>query len=188
MIKKIEEFDRYVAMAGYKNLKIINIEDFIEKAQKKMTEAQVQFFDANIIAGWEHLYFVALNALNAFDNKRNFSNSLAVEMLLYASAQRQIKRAVEMIGIKPQVSRVAVLVVAEDEEKTLAGLKIISSIVSANRDDSVLDFTYEKTESIKKRFNISDLELESKTKKEGSEKNALLDLVIERAALLITQR
>ena len=188
MIKKIEEFNEYVAIAGFKNVKITDIEDFFETIQKKTGNAQVQFFDANLTVGWEHLYFAALNALNAFKNKRNFSNSLAVEMLLFASAQRQIKRAVDIIGIKPAMSRIAVLVVAEEEGKALAALETISGVLLAERDDSALDFTDEKIESVRKLFNISDLELGSKIEKKGHEKEALQDLVIERAALLVTQR
>ena len=188
MIKKIEEFNQHAAIAGFKNVTISNIEDFFQTVQKKTGNTQVQFFDASLTAGWQHLYFAALNALNAFKNKRNFSNSLAIETLLFASAQRQIKKAMDMIGIKPAMSHVAVLVVAENEAKASAALETISGILSAERDDGVLDFTDEKIDRVKKLFEISDLELGSKIGKDGSEKEALLDLVIERSALLITQR
>jgi len=188
LIKRIEEFNEYVAIAGFKNVKISNVEDFFETVRKRTEDVQVQFFDAKLIVGWEHLYFAALNALNAFKNKQNFSNSLAVETLLFASAQRQIKRAMDVIGIKPAMSPVAVLVVAEEEGKACSALEAISGVFVAERDDGVLDFTDEKIESIRKLFHILDLELGSNIEKEGHEKEALLDLVIERAALLVTQR
>jgi len=113
---------------------------------------------------------------------------LAVEALLFASAQRQIKKAVELLGIKPESSQVAVLVIAETQQKATATLNIISKIISGERDDSVLELADEKLEGIKRLFNISDLELKAKLKKEGLEKEALIDLVIEHAALLATQR
>jgi hypothetical protein len=40
---------------------------------------------------------------------------------------------------------------------------------------------------IKKLFSISDLEVEAKLKKDGMEKEAITDLVIERMALLVTK-
>ena len=188
MIKKIEEFNKYVVIAGFKNVKITDIEDFFDAVKNKIENVQVQFFDANLTAGWEHLYFATLNALNAFKNNRNFSNSLAVETILFASARRQIKRAMDLIGIKPSTSRVAVFILDEDEQKAFETLETISEILAAERDDGVLDFANEKVETIKKLFNISNPALRSKTEEEGHEKEALLDLVIESAALLITQR
>jgi hypothetical protein len=56
------------------------------------------------------------------------------------------------------------------------------------RDDSVLELTNGKVKGVKGLFGISDLELEAKLEKEGFEKEALIDLVIEHMALLATQR
>ncbi|MCD6241827.1 hypothetical protein J7K27_10040, partial [Candidatus Bathyarchaeota archaeon] len=75
MIKRIDEFDKYLAVTAYKNVKIDNVEDFIQNAQKEAGEAVVQFFDAKFIAGFEHLFFAVLNALTAFKNNLNISKS-----------------------------------------------------------------------------------------------------------------
>ena len=187
MIEEIEEFSRHVAIVGFKNVRISNLEGFFEAIRKKAGDTQIQFFDANLIAGWKHIYFATLNALNAFKNRQNFSNSLAMEALLFASAQRQIRRAMELIGIKPKSSCVAVLIVDEEKGKASATLEAISGIHFGERDDSVLDLTNEKIENIRELFKVSDLELKAKLEKEGLEKEALLDLVIERTALLVTQ-
>jgi len=187
LIKKLEDFDRYVAAAGFRNVKIGDVNSFFSMVRSKVGDANFQFFDANLIAGWEHLYFAALNALNAFKNKINISKSVAVETLLYASAQRQIEKAVELIGIKPGSSQVAVLVVAETEQKADSTLNAVSELVMGERDDSALKLTDEKVKGIKELFGISDLELEAKLEK-GLEKEALIDLVIEHMALLATQR
>jgi len=188
LIQKLEDFNMYVAIVGFRNVKIMDINAFFNLVRKKVKEAHVQFFDATLIAGWEHLYFAALNALNAFKNKQNISNSLAVEALLFASAQRQITKAVETLGIRPESSQVAVLIIAETLQKAIEALEIISKTISGERDDNTLKLTDEKIEGIQRLFNISDLELKAKLRKEGLEKEALIDLVIEHAALLATQR
>jgi len=188
LIQKLEDFNMYVAIVGFRNVKIMDVNGFFNLVRKKVKEAHVQFFDATLIAGWEHLYFAALNALNAFKNKQNISNSLAVEALLFASAQRQITKAVETLGIRPESSQVAVLIIAETLQKATEALEIISKIISGERDDNTLKLTDEKIEGIQRLFNISDLELKAKLRKEGLEKEALIDLVIEHAALLATQR
>ena len=188
MIRKLEDFDKYVAVAGFQNVKVNDINGFFNVIRKKLKDTNVQFFDARLIAGWKHLYFAALNALNAFKNKTNISNSVAVETLLYASAQRQINKAVELLGIKPESSQVAVLAIAETKQKTATILETISELMSGKRDDSVIELTSEKVNGIKRLFGISNLELEAKLEKKGFEKEALLNLVIEHVALLATQR
>ena len=176
LFKKLEDFNMCVVIVGFRNVKIMDVNGFFNLVRKKVKEAHVQFFDATLIAGWEHLYFAALNALNAFKNKQNISNSLAVEALLFASAQRQISKAVGMLGIRPGSSQVAVLILAETRQKATAALEIISKTMSGERDDSTLELTNEKIEGIKRLFDISDIELKSSS--------GLKELVIEHMALL----
>lgn len=92
-----------------------------------------------------------------------------------------------MLGIKQDNLEVAVLILTESSFKKNEYLKLIRDNISGERDDSVLDFTDEKFYNIKQLFEISDLELESKLQKEGQEKQALIDLVIEHMALLRTK-
>ena len=186
MTKKLEEFNKHFAIAGFRNVKIKDVNRFLEDVRREAKEAHVQFFDAKRIAGQQHLYFAALNAIRAFEKKLNISSNLAVEALLYASAQRQIRKAVDMLGIKPHSSQVAVLVIAETKHAVDTGLKVVSGLIAGERNDDVIELTDEKIESIKKLFGVSDLEIEAKLRGKGLEKEALVDLVIEHVALLAT--
>jgi len=188
LIKKLEGFDKYFAIAGFRNVRINDVNNFFSQVRKKTKGIHIQFFDAGLVAGWKHLYFAVLNALKAFEGKLNISNSLAVEALLYASAQRQISKAVGLLGIKPESPHVVVLVVAETKHGINTALEIVSQLMPGERDDDVLELTDEKAEDIRGLFGISDLELEAKLEKKGLEKEALIDLVIEHVALLVTQR
>ncbi|MDH5780837.1 MAG: KEOPS complex subunit Cgi121 [Candidatus Bathyarchaeota archaeon] len=188
MIKKLEDFDKYVAIAGFRNVKINDFNNFFGQVRKNVKDTHIQLFDAKLIAGREHLYFAVLNALRAFEGRLNISNSLAVEALLYASAQRQISKAVDLLGIKSESTHIAVLVIAETKQWTNTALEMVSRLVPGERDDGVLELTDEKVEDIRRLFDISDLELEAKLEKKGLEKEALIDLVIEHVALLVTRR
>jgi len=188
LIKKPEGIDKYVAIAGFRNVKVKDVKNFFDSFRKEVGDTEIQFFDAKLIASKEHLYFAALNALKAFQNRLNISNSLAVETLLYASAQRQITKAVDLLGIKPSSREVAVLVITKTEPEAKTTLEIVSKRILGERDDYVLELSNEKMEGIKKLFGISDTELKAKLTKEGMEKEALIDLVIEHVALLVTQR
>jgi len=188
LTKNLEDFNKYVAIAGFRNVKIKDVNAFLKSVRREAKEAHVQFFDAKLIASQQHLYFAALNALRAFKKKQNISSSLAVEVLLYASAQRQIKKAVDMLGIKPYSSQVAVLILAENKPGTDAALEAVSRLVPGERNNNVLELTDQKFEGIKRLFGVSDLEIEAKLRKEGLEKEALVDLIIEHGALLATER
>ena len=184
MTKESEELKENISIVGYKNVQIKNINEFFEHFRKENEGVSIQFFDAKHLAGPQHLYFAALNALNAFKKKTPISNNLAVEALLYASAQRQIKKAVKMLGIKKGSKEVAILIMTENRHKTSKYLRQITKIIQGERDDNVLELTDKKIGNIKKLFGISDLEFEAKLEKKGLEKEALIDLVIERMALL----
>jgi tRNA threonylcarbamoyladenosine modification (KEOPS) complex Cgi121 subunit len=189
VLKKLSEFNMYVAIAGFKNAKIGDVNRLFTSVRKKLSDvAAIQFFAAELIASWQHLYFAALNALTALTNKTNISNTLAVETLLYASAQRQIRKATETLGVKPSTKNVAVLVIAEHEESADNVIKLVQKLILAERDDSVLEIDEDKFDRIKRFFDISSQELAAKVEKKGFEREALVDLVIEHGALLVTQR
>lgn len=188
MLKHIEEFGKYVAIAGFRNVKIKDLEEFFIKVRKKKgSNVETQFFDAKYVATWQHLYFAVLNALTAFKNNRNISKSLAMETMLYASTQRQIRKAMELLGIKSETSEIAVLIIGENSETVKSALSLISANATVQPDDTVLELTEEKEKIIKKSFGILDSELKIIMKKDGL-KEALTNLVIERMALTATQR
>lgn len=187
MLKQIEEFGKYVTIAGFRYVKIKDIGEFLKKIRKeKPANVEIQFFDAKFVATWQHLYFAAINALTAFKSGENISESLAMESLLYASAQRQIRKAMKLLGVKLNSSKIAVLIFGERPELARSALSLVTKQVKAKRDDTVLKLSEEKVAGIQKIFVISDVELETVMKNDGLEK-ALTDLVIERMALLATQ-
>lgn len=187
MLRYIREYRKYVSITGFRNVEIKDIEEFFKSIrEEKDSDVEIQFFDAQLVSTWQHLYFAALNALAAFKNKGNISNSLAMESLLYASAKRQIRKATELLGIKPDSLEIAVLIIGRETETIRSALSFVSKQISAMNDDTVLELSREKVASIRKIFGISNVELETVMKKNGLE-NALTDLVIERMALLATQ-
>ncbi|MEM2104930.1 MAG: KEOPS complex subunit Cgi121 [Candidatus Bathyarchaeia archaeon] len=186
MLKQIEEFGKYVLIAGLQNVEIKDTEKFLKRFGKENLGVDVQFFDARFVASWQHLYFAVLNALTAFKNKRNISKNLAMEIILYASTQRQIKKALESLGIKPKHAEVALVIVGDDPRTIKSAFNTIIHAAKAKRDDKVLELTGEKISCIREIFGISNLELEAVMEK-GDLKKALVDIVIERMALLATQ-
>jgi len=185
MLHTIEEYTKQVEITGYRNITFATAEAFLKTHRQSPNQVDLQFFDATLIATPQHLYFATLNALQAFHNKTNISKSIAIEIMLYASAQRQIQKAITHIGIKPQTKNMAVIVVGNNQNQIEAQLKGLSIHLGCQTDESVLELTKDKETKIRNTFQIKDQELEKQNK--GNIKKALVDLVVEHIALLATQ-
>lgn len=184
----VKEFRKNCEIVGFTGVKVNQTEVFLEAVDKdKPAGVEVQFFDADLVATWQHLYFAVLNALTAFKNRENLSRSVSMETMLYASARRQIHKATQLLGIKPTSRNMAVLIVGDKAEVVQEALARVSRRVGGQLDDSVLELSGKKMENVRRAFDISEAELETVMEGDDVEK-ALVDIVVERVALLATAR
>jgi KEOPS complex subunit Cgi121 len=187
LLKYIEEAGKYVEITGFRNVSVNNAEEFVKAARKETPRnIEVQFFDGGVVATWQHLYFAVLNAFLAFKNERKISKSVAMEAMLYASAQRQIRKALQLIGVKQDSANIAMVIIGENPDSVQAGLSAVSNRIGVEPDETVLEVSKEKAQRIREAFGVTKKELETVMAKNDGEQ-ALVDLVIERMALLSTQ-
>jgi tRNA threonylcarbamoyladenosine modification (KEOPS) complex Cgi121 subunit len=187
MLKPIEEHGKYVEITGFKGIKVNDAEAWLKEMRLGThQDLAVQFFDADLVATWEHLYFAALNTLTSFKNGRNVSKNVVMEQMLYASAQRQINKAIAFMGVKRGFVNVAVTIISEYPAMAEAGLSEISKRAERGPDERVLEMSADKARRIRVAFGISDEEIEAVIENNEFER-ALVDLVIERMALLPTR-
>jgi len=187
MLDNLKEYGKFAEITSYENVKFDRAEEFL-KANRKETEqsVDVQFFDASFIATEEHIYFAVLNALEAFQNKTNISKSLAMETMLYASAQRQINKAIQRCGIKPETTSMAVVIIGEDPTRLETMLEAICACVGVQPDEKALAMSEFKEHKIIEAFQITEQELNA-VMKNKNRRETVVNLVIERVALLATQ-
>jgi tRNA threonylcarbamoyladenosine modification (KEOPS) complex Cgi121 subunit len=188
MQKRLEEYGKTVEITGFRNIHIKDGKTLSQTLARVLPRnCEVQFFDAALVATWEHLYFAVLNAIMNLKGPRGISMSVAVETVLYASAQRQIQKAIDFIGLKPDSKNAAVVVICENAESAKAGLEAASKLVGAEPDESVLELSKVKITRIKRAFDITNAELCSAMARGVSDEQAIVDLVVERVALLSTR-
>lgn len=178
--------DKYLLVEGFRNVKVDNVNEIFNIVKDNSGRCHVQILDADFVAGFEHIYFAALNALKSFRLGLNISRNIAIEILLFASGQDQIKRAIEVLGIKPSTRNAVLVIVAEDRREAVLAFNAISKSLGWTADQSVIELTDEKMESIISAFGISSLEIEASMR--GSLRDAVKNVLIERAALLVAQR
>ena len=130
----------------------------------------IQAMDASVVVSERHAAFAAEKAARAFSEKRNVAKDLGLEILRYASGQRQIERALSM-GVRENTQRVALIVMENGTPLE------ISDIVEVDDDGPCFS-----PAAVKKGFEIGDEEIEAA----GEER--IPDLVLERVALIDAYR
>lgn len=181
---RIKGSDWAVCVGGFRGLKIDDVDKLLGRLGTEVSPSLFQLFDADRVAGWEHIYLAAVNAVKAFETEASVSKSLTIEVLLYASCQDQIVEAFSILGISPNTERVALLVMNKGISEAKHAFKKASKLIG-DEDDSVLLVDDGKFEELKRVYSISDLELEAVA---GSREEALTRLIIERGALLPVRR
>jgi tRNA threonylcarbamoyladenosine modification (KEOPS) complex Cgi121 subunit len=144
--------------------------------------AKYQLFDAGKVAGPDHIYYAAANAAFAMGNGINISNNLKVETLLYAACENQINKAIEFLGVSKTTETIAVAIFSEKSDNRLA--EDIAAYLGTV-DDSVLDISQEKYESIKRLYEITETAIETI---DSDRNTALTSLIAEKGALLSLRR
>ena len=111
------------------------IEDFA-----KNNNLTIQSFNADLIFGKDHIISSVEHALRAIDRKTNTTNSLEMEILLYASGNRQLKLAIPKMGVKKSSGNIALVFV--NKEKSEVPKKLINDLLKSlniEANDKVLD-------------------------------------------------
>jgi tRNA threonylcarbamoyladenosine modification (KEOPS) complex Cgi121 subunit len=182
-----EKFNFYAEITGFKNVCSKQATAYLEDNRKTGPQnIWIQFFNSNLIATPEHLYFAILNALYAFKNQINLSKNLAIETLLYASTQHQIQKAIQTIGLTANMPEIAITIIGNNTQQIKNVLNNIATTLHAEPCDTVLDLTPKKICQIQQAFNITPSMIETATKSKDTNL-ALVNLVIEKITLLSTK-
>src|SRR5437879_13875265 len=136
----IEEIDNYYLLSlAFSDARISDPEQTLKQLRSINNKAEVQLVKSDLIAGPEHLQFAARNALSSFKGPRRRSKSLAMELLLYISCQRQIAKAIKILGVDSADSRIA-LVALSDLKGAIQDLdRQARSVVGGNENEELLE-------------------------------------------------
>lgn len=158
-----------------------DVESFVAALPDGGHETAVQAFDADYVAGREHLAAAVEHADRAFERGENVASDRAVEILLYAAGRRQIREALAM-GVAEGEQAVVVVVAGGDEDEAA------TEIVAFLDDAAVLPEVepsgagvYGDRGTIREFFDVGDAELDAAA-------GDLAGVVRERVALLDVEK
>ena len=160
---------------------IKNIDSFVEQLLlfSKKENLVIQVFDATAIYGKAHLISATTHAQRAFKQGTNASNSLALEILLYAAGERQIQKAIQKIGVKKGEQEIAFVLTKDMTLKTNSHIEkaVIYKLLRAfhlTSDETVL----EGNRNTLKRFGLTEKEISTVPERNYG------DLILEKIALV----
>ncbi|MCL7412728.1 MAG: KEOPS complex subunit Cgi121 [ANME-2 cluster archaeon] len=155
---------------------ITNLSGFLKQLAVigKHHNITIQALNADLLTDSRHVMFAVEKAIRSFDSGRNISNSLGMEIMLYAAGSRQIERAMKL-GLKAGKNRITVVLVGENgtDEAAIHVSEVLDTI-----DPSVLQYSDIRKKEILEFYTISPAELDAV----GG--NKIPELVLERVALV----
>lgn len=152
---------------------IENVGQFLETTNQisEQTGSTIQFFDADYVAGEQHLRRAAELARRAAERGTTIAREQAVELLVYAAGRRQINRALEM-GVSEGSMAVVGVVDGGDEP---AAVDALEELLAST--DSV---EWGNKTTLTQFFDISDAEI-------AVVEGGIEAIVLERVALLAVE-
>lgn len=133
----------------------------------------VQIIDSRFVAGRGHIEFAVEQAEKAFKRGENFSDDFFIEVLVRASAQRQIKKAFEIFGLRN--SKEVVLICEGMPERLLKEYGCEEAVIEMDRG---------RYEQIKELFEVGEKEIRAVAKSRAEVTGILENAVKERIALI----
>jgi len=183
MLMYLDHFKINILVGWIRNFDYAKLEHMMNEIPFREDIDSCQFLDSRSVAGIGHLLFSAVNALRAFENGSNISKKLAVEFLLFVSGQRQIKKAISMVGVKPETQNVTVVLLGAEKSSLDATFRKLVQLIGGKIDDYPEMSNRDRLDELSRIYEITPSELESMSySSQGAE--ALEKLVIERVALL----
>jgi len=153
---------------------ISNIDEFLGKINSfcEKNSIVIQVFNAQMIFGDNHLVSAYEHAKRAFEQKTNTTNSLAMEIMLYTSGERQLKLAIPKIGVKKGQADIAFILIGDKITDKL--IDELLEKLSLKRDDKVLEGDINTL----KKFGLKESEIKTVSKDKYG------DLILEKIALV----
>lgn len=145
----------------------------------------IQFLDSSLIVSIGHLLSAAQNAVNAWKGDYMLTRGLDAEILVYASAQRQISRAIENLGIRDGLQSIALVVVGGSKKDVR---NVITKMITKVGEEAKTAFVpdRERLERIMHHYGVNEKEVKALTDSDEIEiwAEALSRCVVSRVSLV----
>ena len=181
--------DKWVMASVHKNVRrgiFVNPEKTLESLKKLSKDAVIQIFDASCIVSVKQIHAAAVATHLAFKAGSNISKKFEIEFLLRLSADTQIERVLNKIGVKPETLEVGFCVISNDKSAVLRASRDVVHLIGGEPMSEEELKSEERLDKAMEFYGITEKELESV--QASSKAEAVLLLILERIATLDLKR
>jgi len=166
-----------------------SLEELFRSAAEKCPEVSIQLVDLDRVPGQRYLKLATVNATKSFHSKQPIAKTLAMELLLYISAEKQIVKALKRVGITAETRRTAALAVGEHRDHVLAAANFLAGRLGQDSEDRLLDdWPRQRIMNVRSGFDIGEEELGAIVRKDETEPMTVERLAVERSAMLAARK
>ena len=146
----IEYDNQYIKIIGLKcEISDVNIIlNFISELSDKYS-CVIQLMNASALAGKSHVYHACIQSINSFNREMNIANNLGMEICVRASAQRQISKAIKILGLKKGENNICAVIIKKNNDFNNVIDDLLDEFI---HDESVLIPNFD---NLRKIYNIS---------------------------------
>lgn len=112
------EYDgNYIEIIGLKG-KVTDVNSILKFVNDLSEEygCIIQLMNASAIAGELHVYQACIQSINSFNREINIAKDLGMEICVRASAQRQISKAIKILGLKKGENNICAVIIKENDD------------------------------------------------------------------------
>ncbi|MFX1578055.1 MAG: KEOPS complex subunit Cgi121 [Promethearchaeota archaeon] len=156
-----EDGDEVVGITELHNSNNLTQDELVRLATSMSSDSiTIQLLNGLLISGLPHLLSAAQNAINAQKGDYMLSRSLDVEIIVFASTQRQIGKAIELLGVYDGLEEIAVVIVGNNVSIVKGAIQNLTEKIGQ---ELVPPFkpTNDRFERIKNQFQISKEEIKA---------------------------
>ena len=153
MIEKLDSY-RYLVFGGIlpSHISPTEIRSILNKLTTEYTLLGAQLFDHRLIWGYRHIHSALWHAIKADKAGSMISKSLPMEIMLFAAGCRQIKKAIELIGIQEDTNKIIGVLLASKESSLSESYSNVKKKLKFQSDLTVIDTYSEKKEAVLKHL------------------------------------
>lgn len=185
MIIKLKGYDLHLGVLPLKRVQVKDVDLLLKTLSETLNGLNLEFqvLNLNHVAGLRHILISALTALEAMKLGLNVAKRLSMEILVRASGQRQIGKALKLLGVRRGHQDVLVAVLGENPNIVEEGLKRIERLYPDNIEPRLLE--RDRSKEIMEAYRISEEEIKAEQDFIKCRWEAVKNLVAEKVALTL---
>jgi len=184
MMIELKEYGLYLGILTVRGVYLEDPDLLLRRLRGDFSGLNVQVLNVKNLAGFKHILVSVLTALEAINHKLNITKNLSMEVLVRASAQRQITEAINILGVKKSICDIAFIVIGEKSEKVEEALNALIRSYGDRVDEHLLE--EDRSSQIMEVYGISEEEVRAENEYSKGRWEAIKNLIAEKVALTLT--